>query len=112
MPDVRMLAHDALPVRGVVRLVRDLLVVWRVMAGRRADPAPFRAKVETTVGSIRQRGGGGIMTHDEKIVVKDEDTRPDWTRKCGSCGEKPVVPLTGLCGPCTFGKADTAGGNW
>lgn len=41
-----------------------------------------------------------------------EDTKPDWTKKCESCGETPVVPVTGMCGPCTFGEAETAGGNW
>lgn len=37
---------------------------------------------------------------------------PDWSKKCESCGEPPVVPETGMCGPCTFGEAETAGGNW
>lgn len=37
---------------------------------------------------------------------------PDWTRGCSTCGAKPVVKETGLCGPCTFGEAETAGGNW
>lgn len=36
----------------------------------------------------------------------------DWTRGCSSCGEKPVVNATGLCGPCTFGESATHGGNW
>lgn len=40
------------------------------------------------------------------------ETRPDWTRECENCGETPVVPICGLCGPCCFGEADTAGGNW
>lgn len=40
------------------------------------------------------------------------DAEPDWSRKCSVCGQSPVVPATGLCGPCTFGEADTAGGNW
>lgn len=39
-------------------------------------------------------------------------TDPDWTRTCPNCDESPVVPETGLCGPCTFGEADTANGNW
>lgn len=39
-------------------------------------------------------------------------TGPDWTKRCEVCGQSPIVPLTGLCGPCTFGEADTAGGNW
>lgn len=37
---------------------------------------------------------------------------PDWSRGCENCAETPVVNATGLCGPCTFGEADTAGGNW
>lgn len=39
-------------------------------------------------------------------------TRPDWNGECMNCGSTPVVPATGLCGPCTFGEADTLGGNW
>lgn len=41
-----------------------------------------------------------------------EQTRPDWERRCEVCGNSPVVPITGMCGPCTFGEAETAGGNW
>lgn len=44
--------------------------------------------------------------------ANDDDTKPDWSRKCEVCGQTPIVPFTGLCGPCTFGEADTAGGNW
>lgn len=43
--------------------------------------------------------------------AKREDVEPDWTKTC-QCGDTPIVPATGLCGPCTFGEADTAGGNW
>jgi hypothetical protein len=39
-------------------------------------------------------------------------TQPDWTRKCENCGATPIVPLTGMCGPCTFGDARTANGGW
>lgn len=40
------------------------------------------------------------------------DTGADWTKKCEQCGALPTVPLTGMCGPCTFGESDTVGGNW
>lgn len=40
------------------------------------------------------------------------DVEPDWTGKCSNCGASPVVPVTGMCGPCTFGEAETAGGEW
>jgi hypothetical protein len=44
--------------------------------------------------------------------VHDSNTEPDWTGKCEVCGGSPIVPATGMCGPCTFGEADTIGGNW
>ena len=42
----------------------------------------------------------------------DEEVNPDWTKKCIVCGATPIMPATEMCGPCTFGEADTAGGNW
>ena len=50
--------------------------------------------------------------HPKVRVPSDRDTEPDWSRECSNCGQSPIVPLTGLCGPCTFGEADTAGGEW
>ncbi len=38
--------------------------------------------------------------------------RPDWSEKCHNCGSAPVVPVSGLCGPCHFGEADAVGGGW
>ena len=38
--------------------------------------------------------------------------RPDDSRDCDVCGASPVVTATGLCGPCTWGESDTAGGAW
>jgi hypothetical protein len=46
------------------------------------------------------------------LVPTDAEMAPDWKKGCEVCGQKPTLPLTGLCGPCTFGEADTAGGNW
>lgn len=40
------------------------------------------------------------------------DTEPDWDTPCIVCGEVPTLPATGMCGPCTFGEAETIGGNW
>jgi hypothetical protein len=42
----------------------------------------------------------------------DAETEPDWEGECEVCGASPIVPATGMCGPCTFGEADTADGNW
>jgi len=50
--------------------------------------------------------------HREKQKKTGKSTAPDWTQGCDSCGSSPIVPVTGLCGPCTFGEADSAGGNW
>lgn len=45
-------------------------------------------------------------------LLTQTESQPDWNRKCLVCGASPVVPVTGLCGPCTFGEAETVGGNW
>ncbi len=49
----------------------------------------------------------------EPIVLTsdDPDVKPDHSRQC-QCGASPILPLTGMCGPCTFGEVETAGGNW
>jgi hypothetical protein len=40
------------------------------------------------------------------------DLTPNWDATCENCGEKPTVGRSRLCGPCYFGEADAAGGNW
>ena len=52
------------------------------------------------------------MSEQKEKETTKKDTAPDWTRQCEVCGASPVVPMTGMCGPCTFGEADNAGGNW
>lgn len=42
----------------------------------------------------------------------DAKVKPDYGHACEVCGNSPVVPMTGMCGPCTFGEAETADGNW
>lgn len=37
---------------------------------------------------------------------RDEEIEPDWLSECEVCGSSPVMPLTGMCGPCIFGEAD------
>lgn len=46
------------------------------------------------------------------VPEKSRDAEPDWSRKCEVCGQSPVMPFSGMCGPCTTGEADTAFGNW
>ena len=43
---------------------------------------------------------------------KPPSTEADWESPCSVCGSLPTVSETGMCGPCTFGEADTVGGNW
>ena len=50
--------------------------------------------------------------HRKQQKEIEKDTTPDWTQCCDNCGQSPIVPVAGLCGPCTFGEADTMGGNW
>lgn len=49
---------------------------------------------------------------NKKKELNKSNDRPDWSQECLVCGMTPVVPSTGMCGPCTFGEADTIGGNW
>ncbi|MCR9214809.1 MAG: C2H2-type zinc finger protein [Proteobacteria bacterium] len=49
---------------------------------------------------------------DVTSEAQSEETEPDWSRECETCGSTPIVPVTGMCGPCTFGTADAIGGNW
>lgn len=42
---------------------------------------------------------------------KDE-AEPDWSGNCSVCGQSPIMPITGMCGSCSTGEADTAGGDW
>lgn len=51
-------------------------------------------------------------TKPKLLKNKKSDTAPDWSRKCTVCGQAPVFPFTGMCGPCIFGEADTAFGDW
>lgn len=44
--------------------------------------------------------------------VYDDEIKPDWDHDCDICGARPIVPLSGMCGPCTFGEAETAMGAW
>lgn len=43
---------------------------------------------------------------------KPPEGEPDYGSTCDVCGAFPVVPATGMCGPCSFGEASTAGGDW
>lgn len=48
---------------------------------------------------------------DEPYEFGDPNTK-NWGTPCQVCDALPTVMDTGLCGPCCFGEAETAGGNW
>lgn len=63
--------------------------------------------------SKRQRSTQPVKRPESsRDPVADPKEGPDWSGQCENCGASPIVPATGMCGPCTFGEADTAGGNW
>lgn len=49
---------------------------------------------------------------DPRCPLDTYSSEPNWDYECEVCGATPVVPVSGLCGPCTFGEADTINGNW
>lgn len=51
-------------------------------------------------------GDGGLP------VACKQCSDPDWNGKCIVCHASPIMPITEMCGPCTFGEAETANGNW
>ena len=66
------------------------------MSRKRREGAAFKAEVRTDV--------------DPATTLQEGDA--DWSTPCSSCDEIPTVHPTRLCGPCCFGDAHTAGGNW
>lgn len=61
----------------------------------------------------KRRGHKHRPKKKPKVITKDDPkARPDYSRGCLNCGDSPIVPITGMCGPCTFGEAETHGGNW
>jgi hypothetical protein len=63
------------------------------------NPENQGARTVCTAGGVRQVS-----------AAESPDVEPDWSRGCKICNARPVVPMTGMCGPHTFGEAATAGG--
>jgi hypothetical protein len=66
--------------------------------------------------SRKRRNGAAFKAQMRKTQPVDrpqlKDGDKDWDTPCQICGAKPTVHPTELCGPCCFGEAATAGGNW
>jgi hypothetical protein len=69
-------------------------------------PCPHEA---TRLAVQRSKQKARRRLHTEE---NDRQFEPDYESQCEGCGSSPVMPLTGMCGSCTFGEADTIGGNW
>lgn len=61
-------------------------------------------------GKFHHMDGQGRV--DPRCPLDPNSTEPNFQYTCEVCDAIPVVPATGLCGPCTFGEADTINGNW
>jgi len=58
-----------------------------------------------------------ILTGETSMATTTNEEKkpslaPNWSCKCENCGQTPTVGKSRLCGPCYFGEADMAGGNW
>ncbi len=60
----------------------------------------------------RARIGERIHRPKKPLEAPESLMEPDWAVPCMVCSAVPTMPLTGMCGPCTTGEADTVGGNW
>lgn len=50
---------------------------------------------------------------EPKVYTSDDpECKPDWEGRCLVCGASPIMPITGMCGPCSTGDSTTAGGEW
>lgn len=82
---------------------------------------PHCSAVASVVGAMRRLSGTTNARNRKRAERRrgrpipersGPDIEPDWSRCCSNCGAAPIVPVTGMCGPCTFGEAETAGGEW
>lgn len=64
---------------------------------------------ETCPQNPKNQGAPTGVTQAEPTQL---DGTPTYSGSCIVCGATPIIKATRMCGPCTFGEADTAGGNW
>jgi len=57
-----------------------------------------------------------VLRKGKKLKPSQENLKknfePDWDNFCSNCMGLPIVPISGLCGPCHFGTIDAMLGNW
>jgi hypothetical protein len=68
----------------------------------------------TALAALRkeQALAASLGTISEKMDVDPKGEMVTLPKGCIVCGQNPCIRETEMCGPCTFGEADTAGGNW
>lgn len=52
------------------------------------------------------------QTRERESAADKAEFAKNYDTPCANCGQKPTVGATELCGPCCFGEAAAAGGNW
>ena len=65
--------------------------------------------------AVKKNAEGNLVCGEcfkEPAQPDPADLGQDWKTPCLVCDAVPTMPLTGMCGPCTFGEAATAGGEW
>jgi len=76
------------------------------------------SEYKKTVKKCAHCGKDVVLDEEWAAELGDMDTicdmcsTPDWTVECMVCGARPTHRVTGMCGPCTFGEAETVDGNW
>ena len=102
-------------------MTREEFLAW--YAETYGNPTPVSIVTDEFLSRFDTDGGPSYPENaSEKLArlhrsAKNNDVPansyvPDWSQQCSSCGASPVVPITGMCGPCTFGEAETIHGNW
>ena len=51
-------------------------------------------------------------SYDREAEEIKKNFEPDWEHQCANCMAEPIVPISGLCGPCHFGTIDAILGEW
>ncbi len=74
---------------------------------------PYCNMVSHNPNDVKEGYCGNCHRYSQEPAEEgDPRIEPDYDTPCEVCGVTPTVPATGMCGPCSFGEAETAGGNW
>jgi len=97
---------------------RDGFVAWYRETYEKDPPADLESAGLSNWVAGRDRTETGdekfrrLATAERKNNLPKGSLQPNYTKGCLVCGATPIMLATGMCGPCSFGEAETAGGNW